>query len=244
MHLAGPSEVHLINSAEVMLDRVESLMLEFNPAEIKPDQIADLQKLPQSKRLSLKIPRRKYFRIRDKLKRFTGINIREFDLFPPLYTLNVIYAGFLTDKESFSMDFHLFQKAMRRKMPVTGLESVEDQTKIIKAIPLEQQISSLEDFSKRVDVHRKRILRSASLYRDQKIHELYRYNKNQMGPIRRQLIYERNFRMADKIEEQLREQTALIAVGAGHLSGRFGLIRLLKRCGYRLKPVKNIKSDL
>ena len=242
MHLSKPEDAHLVSEADLLLDRVQSLVLEFNPGEVRPEEIAGLQQLPHDMRLSELMDERRYERVRWRIKRFSGVDIIQFDQFPPLYILNVIYSEFLTGEKSFSMDFHLYQKAVRRNIPVSGLESVASQSKLINEIPIDFQIRALQDCARRMRTHREKILRSAEMYRLQEIHQLYRTNKKQMGPLRRTLIYERNFNMADRIEEHLRSQSALIAVGAGHLSGKFGLIRLLKRCGYRLKGVKNIKT--
>ncbi len=35
------------------------------------------------------------------------------------------------------------------------------------------------------------------------------------------------------------EKSVVIAVGAGHLPGEFGVIKLLRKAGYKVEPVKN-----
>jgi len=51
------------------------------------------------------------------------------------------------------------------------------------------------------------------------------------------LIYDRNRDWVAPIEENIKEQPAFIAVGAGHLPAENGLIELLKQKGYNLEPV-------
>ena len=51
------------------------------------------------------------------------------------------------------------------------------------------------------------------------------------------LITDRNERMAEKAKELLQSKRVFIAVGAAHLGGDLGLLNLLKRKGYTIKPV-------
>lgn len=39
------------------------------------------------------------------------------------------------------------------------------------------------------------------------------------------------------MEDKMQENTMFFAVGAGHLAGENGVIKLLRRAGYTLKPL-------
>ena len=51
------------------------------------------------------------------------------------------------------------------------------------------------------------------------------------------LLDKRNENWIPKIEEIIKEQSAFIAVGAGHLPSKHGVIDLLKAKGYEVTPV-------
>jgi uncharacterized protein YbaP (TraB family) len=53
----------------------------------------------------------------------------------------------------------------------------------------------------------------------------------------RRLIVDRNHRMAERMEPYLRQGGAFVAVGALHLPGDQGLIRLLEQRGYSVRVV-------
>jgi uncharacterized protein YbaP (TraB family) len=56
-----------------------------------------------------------------------------------------------------------------------------------------------------------------------------------MSPIYEKILYERNRKMADKVEGLLRTgQTAFVVVGAGHLVGEKGIIDILRKRGYEV----------
>jgi uncharacterized protein YbaP (TraB family) len=51
------------------------------------------------------------------------------------------------------------------------------------------------------------------------------------------LLYDRNARMIERMQPQLKTGAAFIAVGALHLYGDRGLLNLLARDGYRITRV-------
>ncbi len=53
------------------------------------------------------------------------------------------------------------------------------------------------------------------------------------------LLYNRNRNWVNKMETLMPEKSVVIAVGAGHLPGEFGVIKLLRKAGYKVEPVKN-----
>jgi uncharacterized protein YbaP (TraB family) len=56
-----------------------------------------------------------------------------------------------------------------------------------------------------------------------------------MSPIYEKILYERNRKMADKVEGLLRTgETAFVVVGAGHLVGEKGIIDILRQRGYEV----------
>jgi uncharacterized protein YbaP (TraB family) len=55
--------------------------------------------------------------------------------------------------------------------------------------------------------------------------------------MRVKLLDERNRKMAVRIAEQGRLNSLFVAVGASHLSGKNGLIALLKQAEYQLEPI-------
>ncbi len=59
-----------------------------------------------------------------------------------------------------------------------------------------------------------------------------------LSPIYEKLVYERNKKMASKIENFLKaKETYFVIVGAGHLVGDEGIIELLRKAGYRIEQL-------
>jgi uncharacterized protein len=102
-------------------------------------------------------------------------------------------------------------------------------------IELLNYIDSIDKYKKSteelVDVYRKQDL--------QKIEELTTKSEAGLDQFLDLLIYGRNHRWMQALELVLRTKPSLIAVGAGHLPGDQGMLALLKKAGFTLKPVAN-----
>jgi uncharacterized protein YbaP (TraB family) len=53
------------------------------------------------------------------------------------------------------------------------------------------------------------------------------------------LLYDRNANWSKKLQELMPGSSLVIAVGAGHLPGKKGVLNLLREAGYTVEPVKN-----
>ena len=58
------------------------------------------------------------------------------------------------------------------------------------------------------------------------------------------MLYERNEIMAKKMDSVMRKTTLFTGVGAAHLPGQNGVIELLRRMGYTVRPTNIAKSDI
>ena len=54
-----------------------------------------------------------------------------------------------------------------------------------------------------------------------------------------ELLDNRNMNWVNQFEQLMPKSSLFAAVGAGHLFGEQGLIQLLRKKGYRLKPIEN-----
>jgi uncharacterized protein YbaP (TraB family) len=52
-----------------------------------------------------------------------------------------------------------------------------------------------------------------------------------------ELVIKRNKRMAERMQKVLKKGNAFIAIGALHLPGEMGVLRLLEKQGYRVSMV-------
>ena len=77
------------------------------------------------------------------------------------------------------------------------------------------------------------------LYEQSDILKLYKVTRKQAKGMRKILLFNRNDLMAKRIAQFASEQSLFASIGAGHLAGEKGVLRLLKKKhGFKVKPVK------
>jgi hypothetical protein len=140
-----------------------------------------------------------------------------------------------------SYEFSLIMTAAARKKPILGLETVADQMRLLDNKPLKDQAKDLYEMSLDPQKWIQQLKELSTAYRLRDSERLFQYSAEQMKEQKeyaKQLLDDRNVAWVPKIENALRMRSAFVAVGAGHLGGEKGLVRLLRAKGYQVSPVK------
>ena len=143
------------------------------------------------------------------------------------------------------LDAALYDAALAQKKAVHGLESVQEQLSIFDRMTVEEQSQLVADavkhsgelkavFEEMIGVYLKRDLSGLQALND-------KYTASDDSKLEQKLMAElidaRNLRMLERMAPRLKEGKAFVAVGALHLPGERGLLRLLERQGYRVSAV-------
>lgn len=145
------------------------------------------------------------------------------------------------------LDFQLFEKATRQGKRVYPLEGIEQQVAVFDGMPLPMQIalleSAIENHAELAQVVADSI--EAYLARDLKrlweLNERYARNSDEAARYQEdfaeRVLYRRNRHMAERISRELARGDTFVALGALHLYGDRGVLKLLEERGYRVKRV-------
>ena len=204
---------------------------------------------PKSKTLDQLLSASDYKLVSDALENMVGVGLESFNNYNPM-AVNLLLDQFLmqmylpqtTYKETETgMDLYLQKIAARSGKPVKALETVDVQMNaLFGQFSEERQAQMLVDAVKNIDKSRDEILQSISCYKKQDLPCLDKmlyddiYKPAEMDV----LLYDRNRAWLKLIPSQINKESSFIAVGAGHLLSKDGLVEGLKKLGYTLTPVK------
>ena len=139
------------------------------------------------------------------------------------------------------LDMQLMNAARQAGKQVVGLESVEEQLAVFDGVPDTDQIAMLRDVACHYQVFQQELAEMVDAYvaRDLAalVEQSERYDSAGKEAFMDKLLYQRNVRMAERMVPLLAVGHAFIAVGALHLPGERGVLRLLERHGYRVEAV-------
>ncbi|MFA6275107.1 MAG: TraB/GumN family protein [Pedobacter sp.] len=131
-----------------------------------------------------------------------------------------------------------YGKANQKK--VFGLETVEDQAKVLFGSSLVRQKEMLVKSVKEAEKTKKATLKLYHSYITQNLKELEKMftDSKDFTPEEMDLLLKnRNNRWLSQLPALMKQQSLFIAVGAGHLVGDDGLIKGLLNLGYTVKPI-------
>jgi uncharacterized protein len=140
-----------------------------------------------------------------------------------------------------SPDNYVQQEGLRLKKEVRGLEEIEDQAEaLFNGYSLERQAQLLMELIKdEKSGSIEEMKKMNDLYESQDIEKLLALTQEQFTPQEMDiLLTNRNNKWMPQLEKMLAgKKHVFVAVGAGHLAGKSGILTQLRAKGYAVKPV-------
>lgn len=124
-----------------------------------------------------------------------------------------------------------------------GLETVEEQLAVFDAIPYEEQVKDLIRSAKdNLRKDKENLTKMFQVYKDENINEMLAMMNDEdagsMGKYQDKLLDDRNKNWISRITKIANEKPTFFGVGAGHLAGENGVIKLLRKAGFTVKAVQ------
>lgn len=175
-------------------------------------------------------------------RQFLDDSLANLDSKSPLDLLSTLYMSTaFTGCKGLPIDFLIVEMAKKADKPIMGLETYDFQDSLLRAIPLSTQASWLVEFCKEQEKTRNDFKALQNAYDNQSCVELYKLtleNSPEFALLKEALLDNRNEKWANFLKTKMKTESYFVAVGAGHLSGEKGLIKLLSQAGYTLTPIK------
>ena len=226
---------------------VGEMVLNNLDASVKIQQAAIM---PNHKKISDLLTEQEYKFVDNELKTTLKFGLKEVSIMNPSLILTMYemekykkLTGFSDDKQS---DSYFQLVAMEKEKKVLGLETIEQQIALLFGNgSLERQAKVLVESMRKKDDMLKEMISLNKLYKAGKLNDLHLLSKGK-GAITdmtdeefRRMADDRNADWITKLPKMLKESSCFIAVGALHLPGQNGLLKLLEKEGYKLSPVNN-----
>jgi uncharacterized protein len=170
-------------------------------------------------------------------KKKLKLDLAQFEQFSPFFLTNILSEHALNSDNFLSLDESMWQFAKGEGKILRGIETFDEQLEILKKMSMTDHIKGLKDIVSKHDTFRKKLQKMIKLYENQDITALYQLAKKTSQANRKLMLFDRNELMTKRIVELSEQNSLCVAVGAGHLSGKKGILNLLKKHGFIVKPV-------
>jgi uncharacterized protein YbaP (TraB family) len=200
-------------------------------------------KMPKGQTLSSLYTEEQLKKIDDYITPLLGMGVNAFDKIKPavlsasiqLTIIMKIYPEFDPAK---GIDSQMQTMARKDKKSALGLETVDFQVDLLYNSPLEEQAAELLEMVEEGQEAEKMIIDLTNRYLKQDLPGLWELMQKDSEPEElEKLIYSRNRNWIAQMKDIMPQTPTMFVVGAGHLPGEQGVIRLLEQTGYKLEPV-------
>ncbi|MBE8727448.1 TraB/GumN family protein [Flavobacterium hungaricum] len=236
VHMICSGDYFLTEKTKKAFDASSKLVLEINFAD--PKETLEMQKLAMGKEpLSKKLSPEQLTKLDAILKRTSGMTVQQVDGFNMMTVMSLISMKSFgcTDLKFYELDF--IEQAKKKNMTFGGLETVKSQFSILEgAYSNDEMIKMLEESdqeatSKLVEEYKKENIDA--------LYDIITDKKVTSEKTKKEILDNRNLNWIKIMPELMEKETVFFAVGSAHLGGEFGVIDLLRKAGYSVKPVLN-----
>lgn len=196
-----------------------------------------------------------YEYVKAQLEKKLGMMAFMADKLKPFYTMTMLMEDngtnlqkdSLQESPNFSeiLDDKIQSSARSKGLEVFGLETAEDALLAIDQISLKKQANLLIETLKEMEANPQddQMEKMVEIYINEDLNAMLgMYNKLSMGSAFEQhLIVHRNSNFVDELIKLMKEKPTFCAVGALHLPGERGMIKMLQEMGYSVEPVYSEK---
>jgi uncharacterized protein YbaP (TraB family) len=236
IHMICGNDYFLSDKAKKAFSASDNLVLEVNlsdPKELSAAQQLAFGKDPLSKTLSPE----QLNDLEALLQKRTGMTVKQVDKFSLMAVMSLITMKSFgcDDIKSYEMEFIAMAKESDKS--VTGFESIIAQWGFLNnAYSDAEVITILQEAN---DDDTKKMVQN---YIQENLPEIYKditAPKVMNEKAKKWLLEVRNENWVVKMPEMMKDKSTFFAVGAAHLLGEQGVINLLRKKGYIVKPILN-----
>ncbi len=182
------------------------------------------------------------FKIVDEfLKKNMNMSAKMFDSFKPFIITTMLYPKMI-DCSFQSVESELMKVSKEQNEEVFGLESVEEQMKVFDNISYKVQAEELLKMAKSdLSKDKEEMKKMMTIYQNKDIEGMLKMMDDSDNKITSEnqevLLNNRNKNWIPLMMKIMSEKPTFFGVGAGHLAGDEGVIKLLRKQGYKVEAV-------
>ena len=238
IHLICEQDFIMTEKVKKAFEASQQLVIETNILD--PNIGAIMQKaMAADVPLSKKLSPQDYTTVDSILQLKCGIPLKPLDNYKLIATLSLLMQKAFPCETTRSYEKAFIEMAQKEKRNIGALEGLEEQADFLtKSYTDEQIISQVKAF----DSSKEDMKQLVQLYKDQDLDGMYK-NMTKPGLMDENAIHWlleiRNNNWAERMPEMMKKESCFFAVGAAHLPGPAGMIKLLRKKGYTVTPIMN-----
>lgn len=239
IHLIAQSDFVVRPEIDSVFNASQQVVFEMKLDD--PTMLATFQKwmyLPEGKTLQDYCSQKEYSILKNYLSDSLQTDIATMITQKPFAISQLLVTGSIKE-ETASYELYFMQKTLEQGKTLSGLENLQDELEIFDSIPYDAQIDMLIQTitDENMEIVWSDLVRA---YKAENLDSLQTYFYKSSPEF---LFYEdlfltnRNQKWIAEIEKLISKKTTFIAIGAAHLPGENGVLKLLEKKGYTINAL-------
>lgn len=225
------------------LDKTQQLYLELDMDDKSMQmQMMKYMMMKDGTKLSTLLNEDDFRAVDDFLKKHMSMSAKMFDGFKPFIVSTMLYPKMI-DCSFQSVESELMRVTKEQNEEIYGLETVEDQMNVFDTISYEIQAQELVKMAKSdLEKDKAELAKMMEVYKNKDIEGMLEMLDDSENKITSEnqdvLLNNRNQNWIPLMVKTMKEKPTFFGVGAAHLAGEKGVIKLLRKQGFKVEAVK------
>ena len=241
-HLLCKDDINISEQLKSALASSEKIYMELDLDDPTTMLSAMLYMNMKDKKLKDLYTEAEYKRIENYFTDTLHTPLMMFQKMKPYFLVAFLYPKMMSCKNASGVEEELIKLAKQNKKEVLGLETMQFQASIFDSIPYEWQAKELLKNIDSFETNKKQFDVLINDYKNQRLSNMEKLlAKSEFGSEKYEeiLLTKRNINWVEQLKNIMPRENVFVAVGAGHLTGKNGLLSLLKKEGYTVEPLLN-----
>ncbi len=185
---------------------------------------------------------KEYQKVKSYFKDTLGMGLELLQKWKPSLLEAMLYPRMMPCKNASGVELELMDIAVKQKKEILGLETIEFQTSVFDSIPYQIQANALLKTIDSIAAYKVYFEKMVQVYKNQQIEKLQEiisdttFSEGLNNDI---MLKNRNQNWVIQLQKIMPLNNVFVAVGAAHLFGKDGLIKLFLSKGYTVTPLMN-----
>ncbi|MGB4845812.1 MAG: TraB/GumN family protein [Ferruginibacter sp.] len=242
-HLLCKEDIHFSNACKQAIANSHEIYLELDmddPATVFG--AIKLMSMKDKRKLKDLYTPEAYERVVSFFKDSMQTSIGMFQNMKPFFLVALLYPKMMPCDAISGVEQEIMSIAKENDKEIKGLETMAFQAAVFDSIPYEKQAEELLHAIDSMDNSKKYFALMNQAYKEQDMKEIEKlvFDKEfGMEGNQEILLDGRNKNWVSQLKPIMKDNTVFVAVGTGHLVGENGLINLLRKEGYTVRPLEN-----
>jgi uncharacterized protein YbaP (TraB family) len=241
-HLICADNLKLSGNLKAALSSAQSLYLEMDMDD--PDNTFGAMKymmMNNDTTLSMLMNPESYQKLTRFMKDSMRTSITMIEKMKPTFATALFFPRMMSCKKVTGVETELMKLAKSDNKAIKGFETIAFQSSVFDKISYTQQASQLMEMIDSFAVTKAAFDTMMEAYLSQDLAAMEASFEKEPGfeATKDELLINRNKNWVKQLGPILKQENVFVAVGAGHLIGEEGLIKLLKKEGYKVRPLLN-----